>query len=135
MLIVFICILAGPPNIRKGGQCKTIFNGLIRQCNVGANYCISNSDTRSLIQQYRIECLHDPTAPVTLRVRAMWFINYNGMSIEHTFPFLIGFYGQILVIPGHLVATAASGNYTITCKLTNTAGSDEASSLISDCSK
>ena len=134
------CILAGPPSIRKGGQCGTINTERFR-CKVGANYCISDpaANNLPLVREIWLDCSHDFNAPVTpIPVKVMWFI--NGVSIDSiirrgqsSLNFGLTTVNEIsltLIISG--AVDALRGNYT--CQLTNTAGSDVATTIISDCS-
>ena len=66
-----------------------------------------------------LECVYDLNVPTPHPLRVMWFIN------EEPITQLIGF--KVLAIPSNV-----RGNYT--CQLTNTAGSDIATTIISTCS-
>ena len=138
---LFICIHefhADPPNIIRGdGKCEiTPFFGIV-QCHVGTNYCISDPALNNLplVREIRLDCFHDPIGPViSYPLRAMWFLNgelidaaggrspSNFITTEEN--------GQRLVITS--AANAVRGNYT--CQLSNTAGSDVVTSIISNCS-
>ena len=126
------CILAGPPNIRKGGQCETINTERV-QC-IGTNYCISDpaANNLSLVHEIWLDCSLDSNAPATpIPVKVMWFI--NGVSIDSirrgqsSFTLTtVNDFSRTLKITS--AVDAVRGNYT--CQLTNTAGSDVATTII-----
>lgn len=124
---MYSCIHAGPPNIRKGGQCERLISDqllhmLVVCDNIGTNFCIPDLDPAPPSIDIFLRCVHDSTAtPVTpYPLRLMWF--HNGVLFARQTPFIIA---PILV-------NATRGNYT--CQLTNTAGSDVATTIVSNCS-
>ena len=135
-ICIHTCIHAGPPNIHKGGRCETLFEAVF--CDVGSNYCISDSvhvNNLPLVHEIFLKCLHDFTAPVThYPLRVMWFLNGepidNILRERSLYGFITVLDGQILIITS--AVNAVRGNYT--CQLTNTAGSDVATTIISTCS-
>ena len=82
------------------------------------------------VHQIVLNCVRDSTTTYSLRV--MWFL--NGVPIddagEQSNFITTNQGGQQLLITS--AVNAVRGNYT--CHLSNIAGSDEATSVISDCS-
>ena len=87
-----------------------------------------------LVQEIALRCVHDLTIPTPYPLRAMWF--FNGEPIDNIkeqllYDFVTLRTGQVLIII-NIAVNDVRGNYT--CQLTNTAGSDIASTIISTCS-
>ena len=130
---------AFPPDIDEGdpdGTCP--INPLFRfaQCKVGTNYCIPMNNMPST---YMFECLHKPPpAPATpTPQQAIWFLNgvqitTNTGSRTANTPSTVSInpVGKQLTV-NNVGRNAVQGNYT--CMLTNIAGSDVATSIITDC--
>ena len=137
MAVVYLqsFIHAGPPNILKGGQCETISIFGIVECNVGTSYCISDHAVDlPLVRQIVLNCLHDLTASITpYPLRRTWFLSRVPIDdAEGQLPsnfITTSADGQTLVITS--AVNAVRGSYT--CQLNNTAGSDVATSIISNC--
>ena len=116
---LYSCIHAGPPNI-KSGHCRQIGNNL-HACYIGANFCIPDPSSRV---NFWLDCFQDSTAPVTAYpLGVMWFL--NGVLLTRIA-------SPYIFIPSSASANMLRGNFT--CQLTNTAGSDVATSIISNCS-
>ena len=100
---------------------------------MGTNYCIDNDLKRTRLT---LLCAHNSTAPHTpTPVVGVWFI--NGVQITShdgfTFPRVID--NIFITNQGNRLTItddrASRGNYT--CQLTNTAGMDTATTIITDC--
>ena len=132
----YTCIHAGPPNIHKGRQCRTLFQDLVI-CGIGSNYCISDPvhvNDLPLVREIFLNCVHDSTIPTPYPLRVMWFLNgepIDNIRERSRYRFISIPIGQALILI-NIAVNDVRGNYT--CQLNNTAGSDVATTIISTCS-
>ena len=131
---------AFPPDINEGDPDETCpLNPIFRfaMCSVGTNFCFTMNNRPSSVV---FDCLHNSSAPTTpTPQRAIWFLNgvqitteTGSRNADAPSTVSINPVGKQLTI-NNAGRNAVGGNYT--CMLTNIAGSDVATSIISDCSE
>ena len=129
---------AFPPDINEGdpdGTCP--LNPIFRfaTCSVGTNFCFTMNNFPSIVV---FHCLRNSSAPATPNPQqAIWFLNgvqitTNTGSQNADTPSTVSInpVGKQLTV-NNVGRNAALGNYT--CMLINIAGSDVATSIITDC--
>ena len=132
-----------PPDINEGdGTCSTVdFIVITTTCRAGTNYCIPPEALQRNVDRIQLQCQHKPppTPQTPTPQIGIWFLNGvqitssdRGESLPATpAGVAITSPGQRLTITN--LQIAPRGNYT--CMLTNFAGSDVATTLITDCGK
>ena len=131
---------AYPPDINEGDPDESCPRSPIfgfAMCSVGTNFCFNMNNVPSSVV---FDCLHDSSAPTTpTPQQAIWFLNRvqittNTGSRNANTPSTVSINPvgkQLTINNGN--RNAIGGNYT--CMLTNIAGSDVATSIISNCSE